>query len=57
MKNITLSTQKQANDNERALISDAELNLLVEAQLAWERWERTRHWWMHGCIDDATSAA
>lgn len=62
MNNDAVITQgASANDNdeggERYLVTDAELSALAEAELAWERWERTRRWWMRGCIDDATSAA
>jgi len=59
-KRVTISMGAGANDNGdegAAMISDAELDALVEAELAWERWERTRRWWMQGSIDDATSAA
>lgn len=62
MKNYTtISTGEQANDNgdelARCYLSDAELDALAEAELAWERWEQTRRWWTQGCIDDASSAA
>lgn len=49
-----------ANDNDDdggdALVSDLALDALAEAELAWERWERARHWWASGAIDDATGA-
>ncbi|MFO0627948.1 MAG: hypothetical protein U0325_20395 [Polyangiales bacterium] len=59
-KHATISMGAGANDNDEGaavMITDAELDALVEAELAWERWERTRRWWMQGSIDDATSAA
>lgn len=34
------------------LISDREVDQLADAELAWARWERTRRWWLHGCIED-----
>lgn len=34
------------------LISDRELDQLGDAELAWERWEQTRRWWLLGCIED-----
>jgi hypothetical protein len=51
---------EQANDNDEGLtacgdaylISDRELDQLAEAALAFARWERTRRWWQHGCIED-----
>ena len=58
---VVITRGASANDNdgceEAYLVSDAELDALAEAELAWERWERTRRWWARGCIDDATSAA
>lgn len=54
---LVIDRRAGANDNDEGgaayLISDAELNALAEAELAWERWERTRRWWARGCIDDA----
>lgn len=38
----------------RYLISDRELDALAEAEMAFSRWERTRHWWLAGCIDGAS---
>lgn len=35
------------------LISDREVDQLADAELAWERWERTRRWWLLGCIEDS----
>lgn len=37
----------------RYLISDRELDALAEAAMAFERWEKTRRWWLVGCIDGA----
>lgn len=39
----------------RWLVGDRELDRLAEAELAWERWERTRRWWLLGSIDDAAA--
>ncbi len=35
------------------LISDREVDQLADAELGWERWERTRRWWLLGCIEDS----
>jgi hypothetical protein len=59
-KSVTFVMGAGANDNGdegAVMITDADLDALVDAELAWERWERTRRWWMQGSIDDATSAA
>ncbi len=37
----------------RYLISDRELDLLAEAELAFERSARTAAWWATGNLDDA----
>lgn len=39
------------------LISDRDLDQLADAELAWERWERTRRWWLLGCIDGGEESA
>ncbi|MFO0648335.1 MAG: hypothetical protein U0326_18995 [Polyangiales bacterium] len=36
---------------DRYAISDRDLDKLAEAELAWERWDRTARWWATGDLD------
>jgi hypothetical protein len=40
-------------NSDQFLISDHDLDALAEAQLAWERNQRTQLWWATGNLDDS----